>query len=365
MTTGTTRLTPYAALSPDHKVKVDRVVEIVNSRIAVLPGVKAFEIAPMKGDALHRDLQTQIRADPVTGSSCVEFRYDIPMHRSGRGSLDDLAWDMLGRAHQFFAEGHFAELGARARSAVVPAMAEATGVSIPPRLIAVGISYEFAERKPNLCADIEMLGDDLALDVERAIGFDVEHLAREVTRFVGDHQRRDGARTRAAEARASGWIDQTALHLIDAAGLDRRTTIELIVRHGLVDLSFGGGHEDHFDATLVQANGVITGRALPRSRRWNLRHEDLIIWGKGMPDTLRDSLTGRRVGEVFQNPELPAGAVIGPVEEARSVDPNSDKDDETGGWLRLTLDVPVAEIDEATGEPRRTWSAPYSGGSTP
>lgn len=361
MTTIPARLTPHAPVTPYHLMEIDRVLSIANSRLAVLPGVESFEIAPMKGDAHHRECHTQIRANPLVASQHVEFRYCLPLHNSGCGGFNDLAWDLVGRAHQFLADSQLAKLGARARSAIEPIIAGAVGASIDPRLVAVGMSFEFAERTPRICADIEMLGNDLILAVERVVGLDVEHLEREVARSVRDHERRDAVRSRAINGRASGWIDQTALRLIDAAGLGRRQTIGMIANEGWVNLTFCGSGGEQFDATLHQADGVIIGWTMPRDRGWGLKHGDLIIWGKGMPDILRDSLTGRRVGEVFQNPELPADAVIAIVDETTSVDPECDGDDQTDGWLRLMLEIPIAEIDEGTGEPRGVWSA-YAGG---
>lgn len=357
MRTVPARLTPRAPLTTYHLMELDRVLKIANSRLAVLPGVESFEIAPMKGDAHHREYHTQIRANSLIASQPVEFRYCLPLHHSGWGDFNDLAWDLVGRAHQFLADGELAKLGARARSAIEPIIAGAAGVSTSPRLVAVGISFEFAERTPRICADIEMLGNDLVLAVERVVGLDVEHLEREVARSVRDHERRDAVRSRAISAHASGWIDQTALRLIDAAGLGRRQTIEMIAREGWVNFTFCGNDGDDFDASLHLADGLIVGWTMPRDRGWSLKLGDLIVWGKGMPETLRSSLIGRGVGEIFQNPELPANAVIVLVEETTSVDPESDSDDQTDGWLRLMLEIPIAEIDEGTGEPRGVWLA--------
>ena len=141
MTTVPARVTPHAPLTL-FRLELDRVLNIANSRLAVLPGVESFEIAPMKGDAHHREYQTQIRANPLVALQPVEFRYSLPLHHSGCGGFN--AWDLVGRAYQFLADSQLAKLGARALSAIEPIIAGAAGVSIRPRLVAVGMSPEKA-----------------------------------------------------------------------------------------------------------------------------------------------------------------------------------------------------------------------------
>lgn len=213
----TTRVTLNAAPTAYHQTELDGVVRIANSRRGVLPDVEAFEIAPNRQDAHHREHLTQIRAIAVTPDGDVEFRSSLPLRHSG---LD-----------------------------------------------------------------------------------------------------------------------------------------------GCLDLSFVDADGEQFVGTLHQSNGMIVGWLHSRDRRWRLKYGDLIVWGKGLPDTLRDSLTYRRVGEIIRHPELPSDAVIEIVDDVTSVDPELDDDEEMDGWMRLTLRITVAETDAASGLPRDTWLEPGRWGS--
>jgi hypothetical protein len=42
-------------------------------------------------------------------------------------------------------------------------------------------------------------------------------------------------------------------------------------------------------------------------------------------------------------------------DEVTSVDPELDDLDQTAGWPRLMLDVPLTQIDRNTGRPREQW----------
>lgn len=200
--------------------------------------------------------------------------------------------------------------------------------------------------------DLEMLGNDLKPGIERLTAHDLEHLARDVMWLVDAHRARVDAAVQARRARAIGWVTQAALRIVDAAGLDRRSTVEAVHAHGDVELSFVDPHGREFCANLLHIDGVIVGSIIPRDRRWNLRRDDLVVWGVGLPEVVREWLEGRRLGELFQNSELPEDAVIVSVAEVTSVDPDVDDDDEVDGWLRLKLEIPIVEIDEETGEPR-------------
>lgn len=344
-------LSRRAVPSPFRAIELREILRILNSKRAVLPEVAGFEIAAARDGVDHRRNHTQIRAVPRGDPGPVEFRYGMKLADSGCAGFADVAWDILGLAHRFHACGAHAPLGGDARRTVEPIVATAAGGLLPPRLAAVCVTYDFDHDEPHLTADLEMLGHDLALGIGRADGRDVPHLAREVSRMVERHREREAARVHARGARATGWITQAALRIIDAAGLDRRATIGLVQHDGEVGVTIGGPERGDLQADLFQIDGVIQGSVMPGDRAWHLRHEDLTIWGEGIPETLRGSLLGRSLGELFQNDELPADAVVASVEEVTSVDPEVD-DDEVDGWLRLGIAMPIFEIDEATGEVR-------------
>ena len=271
---------------------------------------------------------------------------------AGCAGFEDIAWHILGRAHRHHADDPYADLGEAARRAVGPIMVAAAARPLPARLITVGLAYDLHHEEPLPTVDLEMLGNDLRIGVERTTSQDLKYVARDVAVLVKAHQARVDAADRARQARAVGWITQAALRIVDAAGVERRAAIETVHAHGDVGLSFIISDGREFHGNLRQDDGVIVGSIIPRDRRWNLRCDDLVVWGKGLPEVIRGSLEGRRLGELFQNRHLPEDAVIVSVEEVTSVDPDDDGDDEVDGWLRLELAVPRAEIDGETGKVR-------------
>lgn len=351
------RLSPRAVASQFRELELNEILRVLNSKLAVLPMVAGFEIAQSKGDARHREYLTQIRAAPLGGSASVEFRYAMKLDDSGRAGFEDVAWDILGCAHSHLVHRTYAELCEAARAAAERIVTAAAGGPLPPCLVAVGLAYDFHHEDPLLTADLEMLGNDLKPGIERITAQDLRCLARDVASLVDAHRARVEAAVQARSARSIGWVTQAALRIMDAARLGRRSTIEAVHAHGDVGLSFAGPDGRSFRANLLHTDGVIVGSIIPRDRRWNLRCDDLVVWGEGLPEVICASLEGRRLGELFQNRELPEDAVIVSVEEVTSVDPGYDDDDEVDGWLKLKLEVPMAEIDEDSGEAREAVTA--------
>lgn len=350
---GATRLTVPAAPTPAREIELSEILRIANARVAVLPWVTGFEVAPVRDDADNRRYQAQIRAIPVDEGTGVEVRYQMPLADSRGSGFGDRAWDLLNSTHRFYSGCEFARLGARAQAAIRAAL-ETDGSAPTPRLVAVGIAFDFAYNEPRVTADVEMLGHDLTAGVERVSGGEVELLARSVMRLVESHERRHRARELAVAADAVGWIDETASRLIEAAALDPREAIGLVQKEGWIAFPVVRQEGCTIQATLLQFDGVIEGWAMPCDRRWSLKHNELILNADGIPNIVRDALPGRRLGTVFQNPELPANAIICHVEDAACIDPDDPDDEEVDGLLSLRLDVPTAEIDAASGLPRLT-----------
>lgn len=147
------RLSPQGIASPLREMELHEIVRILNSKLAVLPTIAEFEIAPARDDAHHREYLTQIRAVPQGDFASVEFRYEMKLADSGCAGFEDIAWDILGRTHRFHLDSPYAELGESARSAVESIVTAAAGGQLPPRLVAVGLAFDFHREHPLLTVD--------------------------------------------------------------------------------------------------------------------------------------------------------------------------------------------------------------------
>lgn len=351
MTERNANVTRRPPLTPFRQMELAEILRIANSKVAALPWVAAFELAPAR-DHADRNLfhnRAQIRAVPRTGSGEIEFRYDLPLSASGCASFEDRAWDLLDCAHRFHTDTHLADLGRRTRSRLEPLVAPTAGNAMPTGLT-IGVAFGFTLDEPNPCAELGMRGNDLEVGVERFMAEDAGQLARQVERAVESHRRRERAAFRAGAEGLSGWVDQAALRIIDAAGLDRRETFGWVRADGDVGVSFADGEGRRFGADLFEDDGVIRGWVRPSDRRWSLRYDELTIWGEGIPDAIVGSLIGRRVGSVFGSALLPEDARITTIQDVESVDDEDDEEDQTPGWLRLNLDIPRLGIGARTGD---------------
>ncbi|RSV17298.1 hypothetical protein CA236_11250 [Sphingomonas sp. ABOLG] len=350
------RITIPAAVTPFRAIELGEILRIANSKLAALPWVRAFEIALARETADTRRCQTQIRAVPKTRERRAEFRYALPLADSGCSGFADRAWDMLGLAHEFGTMRRHSDLVERALSSIEPIIRAAAEGPMPPKLASLGATFDFMNVEPGITADLEMLGHDLKMGIERITAPDLEPLQRQVSRAMDDHRRRIVARGRSDATGALGWIDHTALAILGHAHVPASEAIEVVAREGWVHISFSACGSEELHGTLIQLDGRIEGWIVPRSGGWSLKHRELTVRGARLPETLMNSLPGRSVGAVFANAALPGEAVIVSCGKPTAPDPDI-FDDDADDLVSLRLMVPACEIDGATGRPRTAGSS--------
>ncbi len=336
---------PLRAVLRRREAEIEAILRIVNSKRAVLPQLGAFQMAPNKSDIDHRLYYTQIRAIPHLGPDRVEFRFAFPPPEDGPIGISCVAWQLLGSAHKFCQLDRYSHLGEELREAILPLLEVSAGLLFAPDLVAIGVTPGCDAGDTGLTADFEILGHDLVMGIHRLDATDPDRFRRQVDYLIKRHCKRVEVRSRADGARAIAWIDQTALRIIDATGLGRRESIERVMTDGELEASIDGPR-GILDASILLFEGVCVGRVQPRDRSWNLKCGKMVIWGKGIPEVLRNSLTGRRLGQIVENHILPDAAMITRVDEVSQIDPDEDDDNACDGWLSLALEIPQFEIDE-------------------
>ena len=60
-------LSPRAATAPSRELELNEILRILNSKLAGVPMVASFELAPMRDDAHHRQSTPKLGPFPGTG----------------------------------------------------------------------------------------------------------------------------------------------------------------------------------------------------------------------------------------------------------------------------------------------------------
>lgn len=253
------------------------------------------------------------------GPSGFEFRYPVPARSTGEGGLERHIANIVDAAVRTVKVA----VGLRKWAGLLYEMGQAaiesaTGGISPMRIVAVGITPEVAQGEISSTIDVEMLCCDLTTGVERVTGREPEEIERKLAKLVETHLERRRLLAQARVAGATGWIDEAALLVIDAAGLDRAEILALVRDRGDVEFSFGGPEGHDVRGALYWVDGVITGFAERRGADglYRLNGRTLTIETKGVPATILASITGRRLREVVDLAIIPASALIVDVTEA-------------------------------------------------
>ena len=210
------------------------------------------------------------------------------------------------------------------------------------RLVAIGATPGYTEEHWKITVDVEMLGDDLTLGVERvcehAMSGGMDRLEERLQQLAAKHVARRRTLAEAKVAGASGWIDDAALRVLDVSGLGRSAAMEMLRLDRQVDFSFGG--DDGYDLMggVYWDDGVVRGYVENRERgnTYRLEAQILTIESGRLPSTIKGSLVGRHLREVLEFGYVPGNALI---VEAR----------ESGDWLYLTLEIGRSLIERAVG----------------
>ena len=143
---------------------------------------------------------------------------------------------------------------------------------------------------------------------------------------------------RAKVAGATGFIDDSALCILDASGLGRAAAVDMLRLDRQVEFSFGG--DDGYDLMggVHWDDGVIRGYVENRERgnTFRLDAKVLLLERERLPGATLASLLGRHMADVVDIALIPGCALVTGCTES-------------GEWLYLDLEIGQTPIEEAVG----------------
>ncbi|MFW2851141.1 hypothetical protein ACM61V_04355 [Sphingomonas sp. TX0543] len=285
---------------------------LANEVSELLSGPAAAELGPLHPGPLDHDGHPSnwpaLRSDPAPGFGGAQLHHNL-----GSGDMGVLNPHIVAREVQDVLDG--IELHRRAATAAVDAarkraleaIGECDDTFSPSRLTAMTFSTG-GPGDVRVGLDVEILGHDLTrrvLPLRRMVG-SKEHSG--LTTALTVHERRVASLARLRANGWAGWIDETARLVLAEAGVETGTAIRQLLPLNQFAIRFGNGR---WTATLMWKEGVITADIHDRSTNLGL-YDGELQFGAGLPDTLFDSLPGRRLGDVavVQHPFLSPEAVI-------------------------------------------------------
>lgn len=301
------------------QAEIDYILTTANAALpkAVLKKLGGLSLARASQDNDNAYF-AQIRSEPI-GPSGVEFRYPIPARATGEGGLDghvaNIVEAAVGVAKPSRAMRDWTDA---MRQIGQEAIQPATGGIWPMRAVAVGATPIYAQGRMDVTIDVEMLGCDLSVGIERATAHGPDEIEVKLAKLVETHLLRSRTLAQAKVAGATGWIDEAALNIIDVAGLDRAEILTLVRDRHDVEFSFGGEEGYDVSGALYWVDGVITGFAERRTKAglYRLGGKTLTIETRGLPATIISSMLGRRLREVVDLEIIPESALIVDINEA-------------------------------------------------
>lgn len=295
------------------QAEIDYILETANAALpkSIQKKLGRLSLAPASEDN-DRNYFAQIRSEPI-GAAGLEFRYPIPVRDTGEGGMDSHIANIVEAA--VLTAGQASTLRrwtATMREMVLAIVDPASSGFAPMRFVAVGIKPVTSNGQMDITIDVEMLGCDLTTGIERVTAREVHHVKSELETLVETHFARRKTLAQAKVAGASGFVDEAALRIIDAARLDRAEILGLLRDRREVDFSFGGDEGYDVRGALFWVDGVISGYAERRNAGVLFRLDDkrLTIEATGLPATIIATLPGKRLREVVDIDIVPPNALI-------------------------------------------------------
>lgn len=282
----------------------------------------------------------QIRSEPI-GTSGVELRYPISARGTGDRDLDQVVAELVEVSDCVSrAARTLKKLGTLVREVADEALRTAKGGIAEMRVVAIGVTPGRTEKQLRVTVDVEMLGDDLTAGIERvckhAHSGGIDRIEERLKELADKHITRRKVLAQAKVIGTTGWIDDSALRILDLSGLGRAAALKLLSQNRQVNISFGGDSGYDLMGGVHWDDGVIRGYVENHDREstFRLEAEVLTIQAKGLPETIIASLVGRHLGELIDISYIPGSALITEVEES-------------GDWLYLRLEIGASTIRDA------------------
>ena len=254
------------------QAEIDYILAVAS---AALPKTALRKLGGLSLAAASEDnAQSYFAADPVGTDRQFGVRVplsDPPARDTGRQDLDATVAKVVEAASQVAPTGpKLRKYAALIRDMAEETIAPATGGIARMRIAAIGVTRVSSEGAVSTTIDVEMLGCDLTSGIERVTERDTDNLEVKLAKLVAAHLERRKALAQAKAAGASGWIDDAALRIIDAAGFDRADVVAMVRSKREVEFSYGGEDGYEVSGALGWRNGVIEGFAETALQRRHL-----------------------------------------------------------------------------------------------
>ena len=212
------------------RAEIDRVIEIATAAIlrAQMRKLGGLSFAPARDDDDHSYFG-QIRSEPV-GNTGLKFRFPMSARGTGDRDLEHVAAELVEGADCIArATRTLKKLSPVFHDAADKAIEAGKGGIAEMRIVAIGLTPGRAAEQLKVTVDVEMLGDDLRAGIERVSehtrGGRLERLEERLRDLAAKHVERRKVLARAKVAGATGFIDDSALRVLDISGLGRAAAL--------------------------------------------------------------------------------------------------------------------------------------------
>ena len=263
----------------------------------------------------------------------------MPARNTGDRELENTARQLLASARVFARLNGLEEVADQVRTVAAGVIEPTATGTVPMRIAAFGMTVGTNGSNMGFVLDVEALGDDLRPGIVRVHARDEFGLQEKLEKVMTRHVALQAKRDLAVASRALGWIDETAVAILDASGMSRQQAFALLRESREVEFYFGG--EDGYDngASLFWEEGVVYGSLDPMDNRSAICGNQLTILKPPIPDTLLTAWAGRRFGDVASHDYIPADALVTRVQD-------------TGDWVYIDFVAPCRLIDESAASVR-------------